>query len=113
MIIVSKNMLAIVKTGGKQYVVRPGDKIKVEKLNASPEGEVIFDNLLLIEDDEKGIKVGMPYVLEYKVIGKVLSEKKGKKLIIYKYKPKKRYQRKRGHRQKYTMVEIMEITNRN
>lgn len=100
-------MFAIVKTGGKQYIVRPGDKIKVEKLETSKDSEVIFDQVLLVSDQET--EVGTPYLAGYIVKGKVLRQGKGKKVIIYKYKPKKRYHKKQGHRQRYTEVEILSI----
>lgn len=100
-------MFAIIKTGGKQYIARPGDKIKVEKLE-TPEGqEVVFDQILLVSDKET--KIGAPYLAGYIVKGKVLRQGKGKKVIIYKYKPKKRYHKKQGHRQPYTEVEILSI----
>jgi large subunit ribosomal protein L21 len=103
-----KNMLAIIKTGGKQYKVSPGQKIKIEKLEI-PEGqEVIFDNVLLVEKD-KEIEIGQPIVKSMKVVGKVLKQGKGDKVIVFKYKPKKRYKVKKGHRQLFTEVEIVEI----
>lgn len=98
---------AIIKTGGKQYIVQPGSKIKVEKLE-TPEGEgVIFDKVLFVFDKET--EVGMPYVEGCQVKGKVLRQGKGKKVIIYKYKPKKRYHKKQGHRQRFSEVEILSI----
>lgn len=101
-------MLAIIKTGGKQYKVAPGQKIKIEKLEI-PEGqEVIFDNVLLVEKDKK-IEIGQPIVKNAKVIGKVLKQGKGDKIIVFKYKPKKRYKIKKGHRQLFTEVEIVGI----
>ena len=100
------HMFAIIKTGGKQYLVRPGDKIKVEKLDASLGKEVSFDALLV---SDKETLLGTPNVLGYKVKAKVLSQGKGKKIIVYKYKPKKRYHKKQGHRQLYTEVEILGI----
>lgn len=100
-------MFAIIKTGGKQYAVRPGQKIKIEKVE-TPEGEdVVFDAVLFVSD--KGNLIGTPYVKDYIVKGKVLKQGKGKKIISYKYKPKKRYDRKVGHRQRYTEVEILSI----
>ena len=116
-------MIAVIKTGGKQYLVSPGDKIKVEKLSSSArsgeareaqEGEeVTFDEVLLCdkEGDGKNVEIGMPMIKGATVTGKVLAQGKGKKLIIFKYKPKKRYKRKIGHRQTFTEVEILEIKN--
>lgn len=100
-------MFAIIKTGGKQYIVSPGDKIKVEKLDATEGNEVVFDNLLLVSD--KDTLVGTPFVDGYKITAKVLRQGKGEKIIVYKYKPKKRYHKKQGHRQLYTEVEILRI----
>lgn len=101
-------MLAVIKTGGKQYIVSPGDKIKVEKLEVEEGKEVTFSEVLLLEKSRK-IEIGTPTVKGAKVEGKVLNQGKGEKLIIFKYKPKKRYKRKIGHRQKFTEVEITKI----
>ncbi len=111
---------AIIKTGGKQYKVSPGQKIKIEKLSSkggsAPGGEiaegeeVVFDEVLLVEKDkDKETKIGAPLVKGAKVVGKVLRQGKSKKVTIRKYKAKKRYDVKRGHRQPYTEVEISEI----
>ena len=99
-------MFAIIKTGGKQYIVRPGDKIKVEKLDA-PEGSGVVFEALLISDKET--LLGTPYVNGYNIKAKVLRHGKGEKIIVYKYKPKKRYHKKQGHRQLYTEVEILSM----
>lgn len=102
---------AIIKTGGKQYIVKPGDKIKVEKLNSSKDQDVVFDNVLLIGGEKsEEILVGAPFLTDYIVKGKVLSEGKREKIIVYKFKSKKHYQRKQGHRQLYTEVEILAIS---
>lgn len=87
--------------------MRPGDKIKVEKLDALEGSEVIFDSVLLVAD--KDTLVGSPFVAGYTTKAKVLRQGKGKKIIVYKYKPKKRYHKKQGHRQRYTEVEILSI----
>ena len=105
-------MLAVIKTGGKQYIVKPGDKIKVEKLEAEEGKEVIFSEVLLLEKSKK-LEIGTPFVKGAKVGAKVLSQGKGKKLIIFKYKPKKRYKRKIGHRQRFTEIEILAISVHN
>lgn len=101
-------MLAVIKTGGKQYLVEPGKKIKVEKLDVKEGNEVEFSEVLLLEKNRK-VEIGNPLVKDAKVVGKVLSHGKGEKLIIFKYKPKKRYQRKMGHRQLFTKVEILKV----
>ena len=101
-------MLAVIKTGGKQYLVSQGQKIKIEKLDAKEEDEVIFREVLLLEKQKK-LEIGTPFVKGVKVIGKVLGQGKGKKIIVFKYKPKKRYKVKKGHRQPFTEVEILKI----
>ncbi len=101
-------MIAIIKTGGKQYKVSKGDKIKVEKLDVEKGKEVVFDEVLLISDDKK-TEIGKPLVKNAKVIGKVLKQARAKKVEIVKHKAKKRYNVKKGHRQYYTEVEIMDI----
>jgi len=113
-------MLAIIKTGGKQYIVTPGQKLKIEKIDpqhqkidigaSKKEDEVIFDQVLLLQKGNK-LEIGTPFVEGAKVIGKVLSQGKGKKVIAFKYKSKTRYKRKKGHRQPFTIVEITKILN--
>lgn len=102
-------MLAVIKTGGKQYLVQPGDKIKIEKLDAKEGDQVVFDKVLLTVNDKDDVSVGTPLVKGAKVKAKVIEQGKGKKLVVYKYKPKKRYSRKKGHRQRYTKVEILSV----
>jgi len=99
---------AIIKTGGKQYIVSPGKKIKIEKLNIEEGGDVVFDEVLLFQEGDN-VKIGTPLVDGIKVKGKVLVQDKNDKVIVFKYKPKKRYNVKKGHRQPYTEVEIIEI----
>lgn len=100
-------MYAIIQTGGKQYKVEAGDEILVEKLEAAVDAEVEFDVLLV--SDDAGVKVGKPILDGVKVRGKVVEHGKGKKVIVFKYKPKKNIRTKRGHRQPYTKVEILSI----
>jgi large subunit ribosomal protein L21 len=101
-------MLAVIKTGGKQYLVSPGQKIKIEKLDAK-EGEVLsFGQVLLVEKGNK-IEIGDPLVKNARVSAKVVSQGKGKKIVVFKYKAKKRYKVKKGHRQQFTEVEIKNI----
>jgi large subunit ribosomal protein L21 len=101
--------LAVIKTGGKQYLVFEKSKIKIEKINTKEGKEIIFKDVLLLEKGKK-LEVGRPIVKDAKVIGKVLKQAKAKKVEIFKYKPKKRYKVKRGHRQLYTEVEIKKIS---
>lgn len=102
-------MLFVIKTGGKQYLVQPGDKIKIEKLDIEEGKEVVFSEVLLCDKDGK-TEIGLPNLSGVKVAAKVLEHGKGKKLIIFKYKPKKRYKRKIGHRQPFTEVEILPVS---
>jgi large subunit ribosomal protein L21 len=101
-------MLAVIKTGGKQYVVAPGQTIKVEKLEGEVGKEIIFDQVLLLYKDDQ-LTIGTPLVPDSYVTGKVIGHIKGKKVIAFKYKSKKRYHRKRGHRQQFTQVQILKI----
>jgi len=101
-------MLAIIKTGGKQYIVSPGNKIKIEKIDEKAGSEIVFHEVLLVEKNKK-TEIGMPLVKGAKVTAKIVSQGKGKKLIIFKYKAKKREKTKKGHRQAYTEVEITKI----
>lgn len=100
-------MYAIIQTGGKQYKVEAGEEILIEKLEADVDTEVEFDVLLV--SDDAGVKVGKPVLDGVKVKGKVVEHGKGKKVIVFKYKPKKNIRTKRGHRQPYTKVEILSI----
>lgn len=101
-------MLAVIKTGGKQYLVSPGQKIKIEKLDIVEGKELTFKEVLLLEKNKK-IEIGNPLVKGAKVIGKVISQGKDKKKIVFKFKAKTRYKVKKGHRQPYTEVEILKI----
>ena len=100
-------MYAIIATGGKQYRVSQGDVIYVEKIEKANDETIQFDVLLL--GGEGDVKVGVPTVEGASVEGKVLGQVKGKKIIVYKYKSKKNYARKAGHRQPYTKIEITAI----
>ena len=101
-------MYAVIKTGGKQYRVQQGDVIFVEKIDAQADEAVTFDEVLLVSDGEAN-KIGTPVVEGAKVEGKVLSQVKSKKIVVYKYKSKKNERKKQGHRQPYTKVEITAI----
>lgn len=101
-------MYAIVETGGKQYKVQEGDTLFVEKLNAS-EGDVVTLENVLVVSKEGNLTVGNPLVNGAKVEAKVVEQGKGKKIIIFKYKPKKDYRKKQGHRQPYTKLVIEKI----
>ena len=101
-------MYAIIESCGRQYKVNEGDVVFFEKLDAEEGKKVTFSNVVLVSDGEK-IEIGNPYVKGYKVEGKVVAHGKGKKIIVFKYKAKKNYRRKQGHRQPYTKVEITSI----
>ena len=100
-------MYAIIATGGKQYRVSEGDVIYIEKIDAEVDSTVSFDVLLVENNGE--VKVGTPVVEGVKVEGKVEAQTRGEKIIVFKYKAKKNYRRKQGHRQPYTKVEITKI----
>lgn len=98
---------AVIETGGKQYKVSPGQKVKVEKLN--PAGaNVLFEKVLLSADGDK-VEIGTPYLGQAAVEAKVLKTGKGEKKIVFKYHSKTRYRKKKGHRQPFTEVEILGI----
>lgn len=99
---------AVIKTGGKQYLVSPKDKIKIEKLPQKEGEKVFFEQVLLYQKDNQE-KIGTPLVESIKVEAKVLKQDKRKKVIVFKYKAKKRYKKKTGHRQPFTEVEIIKI----
>ena len=101
-------MYAVIETGGKQYRVQEGDVITVEKLNVEAGAAISFDKVLVLADD-KDLKVGAPYVAGAAVTGEVVENGKGQKVIIFKYKAKKDYRKKQGHRQPYTMVKITSL----
>ncbi len=100
--------LVVIKTGGKQYLVKKGDRIKVEKIEGKEGKEINFTDVLLIQKDKK-VEIGTPFIKGVKVVAKILKQGKGDKVIIFKYKSKKRYKKKTGHRQPYTEVEIKDI----
>ncbi|PIR71636.1 MAG: 50S ribosomal protein L21 [Candidatus Nealsonbacteria bacterium CG_4_10_14_0_2_um_filter_37_10] len=101
-------MLAVIRTGGKQYLISPGQKIKIEKVDKKIGQEIIFPEVLLLQKG-KVIEIGSPSVKGAKVTGKIIGQDKAKKVIVFKYKPKTRYKVKKGHRQPFTEVEITEI----
>ena len=101
-------MYAVIKTGGKQYRVQQGDVIYVEKLDVQGGETVNFDVLMLGKDDAEAV-IGAPVVAGASVEGKVVSQVKAAKVVVYKYKAKKNERKKQGHRQPYTKVEIAAI----
>jgi len=101
-------MHAVIKSGGKQYKVSPGDVIRLERLEKEPGAVVEFDQVLLVSDGRKAT-VGSPLLSDVLVLGTVVEEAKAKKVIIFKFKRKKQYKVTRGHRQTFTAVRINEI----
>jgi large subunit ribosomal protein L21 len=101
-------MYAIIETGGKQYKVQEGDVLFIEKLEAEDGASVTFDRVLAVST-EGGLTAGTPLVSGAAVTAKVEKHGKGQKVVVYKYKPKKNYHKKQGHRQPYTKVTIEKI----
>ena len=101
-------MYAIIETGGKQYKVTEGDIITVEKLNVEVGQEVTFNTVLVLSKNDT-VSVGAPYVEGASVVASVLGEGKEKKVVVYKYKPKKGFHKKRGHRQPFTKLQIKSL----
>jgi large subunit ribosomal protein L21 len=108
-------MLAVIKTGGKQYIVKPGDKIKIEKIEGKAGKEINFKEVLLLDlpagrqGKNKKLEIGSPFVKGSEVLAKIIREGRGDKVIVFKHKSKIRYKVKRGHRQHFTEVEIEKI----
>jgi len=99
-------MWAIVEIGGKQYKVKEGDILEVERVKE--DSPLLLDKILLLSSNGE-IKIGQPYLEKIKIKAEILEEKKGEKIIVYKYRRRKKYRRKRGHRQIYTRLKILEI----
>ncbi len=98
---------AVIKTGGKQYIVKEGDKLKIGKIDTAEGDNVEFGEVLLIAG--KDVKIGMPSVEGAKVLGKVLKQGRSKKIVVFHYHSKTRYRKKAGHRQHFTEIEISSI----
>ena len=101
-------MYAIVDSGGKQYKVEEGDILKVEKLTGEVGDKISFDKILMFSDGEK-VNIGTPLLEDVMVNGHIVEQGKTKKIIVFKYKRRKRYRRKQGHRQQFTAVKIDSI----
>lgn len=99
---------AVIETGGKQYKVSTGQKIKVEKLKAKEGENFVFDKVLLAADGES-VEIGAPYISGKTIEAKILKQARDKKKIVFKYHSKTRYRKKKGHRQHYTEIEIGKI----
>lgn len=98
-------MYAVVATGGKQYRVQEGDTLRIEKIPGEVGSDVAFDQVLMVSDGDD-VKVGQPVVENAIVNGTIVEQGKGRKILVFKYKRRKRYRRKQGHRQLFTAVKI-------
>ena len=101
-------MYAVIQTGGKQYRVTPGEEVKLEKLPGQVGDTVAFDRVLLTSDGE-ALNIGKPYLENTKVVGRITRHDKNRKIVVFKYKKRKGYRRKQGHRQQYSLVKIEDI----
>jgi len=101
-------MYAVVSSGGKQYRVQQGETLKVEKISGEVGSPVSFDRVLMYSDG-KNVKVGQPIIADVTVTGHIVEQGKAKKILVFKYKRRKRYRRKQGHRQQFTAVKIDSI----
>ena len=102
-------MYAIVKTGGKQYKVSNGDIITIDKIDGDIGKDVLFEDVLMVVEDNSKIEVGRPILTDAKVSGEITKQTKGNKIIVFKFKRRKGYRKKTGHRQLLTEVKIKEI----
>jgi len=101
---------AVIETGGKQYLVSPGQILKIEKIKNIKEGEnLVFDKVLLVADDNGKVEIGQPYVKGAKINAQVLKIGRSKKIIVFHYHNKTRYRKKAGHRQPYLQIKIADI----
>jgi large subunit ribosomal protein L21 len=103
-----KEMYAIVKTGGKQYKIHEGDIIRIEKIDGNIGNPISFDQVLMFSDGEN-TSIGQPILDNVTVKGHIVEQGKGNKIIVFKYKRRKRYRRKQGHRQQFTAIKIDQI----
>lgn len=103
-------MFSVIQTGGKQYLVKEGQVLKIEKLPGEKGSPVVFDQVLMTaSEDGSEVKIGHPYLEGARVQAEILEQGRNRKILVVKYKPKVRYRRKRGHRQFYTKVRIAQI----
>ena len=102
-------MMAVVKLGGKQHKVSPGDNIKVEKMSFEIGEQIVLDKVLMAKNDEGELEVGNPFLDNVRIKAKVVDQGKDRKIIVYKFKRRKNYHRKYGHRQLFTSLKIEDI----
>lgn len=101
-------MYAVIQTGGKQYRVQPGDTVMIEKLDGDLGDQVEFKEILLLSGNES-VKIGRPLVEGAKVTGEIVEQGRGKKLVVFKFRRRKNYRRRNGHRQDFTAVKINQV----
>jgi len=101
-------MYAVIRTGGKQYRVAPGDSLRVEKLAGSEGDEIVFDKVLMIADGDR-VEIGTPYVEGGRVTARVKGHGRGRKIEIIKFRRRKHHMKRMGHRQDYTEIEIVDV----
>jgi large subunit ribosomal protein L21 len=104
-------MYAVIRSGGKQYTVRPGDRLDVEKLDGEVGSEIELAEVLMVTDGD-AVSLGAPSVSGAKVTAEIVEHGKGKKVVVFKYKPKIRYRKKTGHRQQFTRLAIKDIVTK-
>ena len=104
-------MYAVIKTGGKQYRVSQGDQLRVEKLPGSVGDTITFDEILLVAGEGASLQIGTPNLTGAKVEAKIVAQDRAKKIIVFKFKRRKNYRRKAGHRQPFTALQIVGITS--
>ena len=102
-------MYAVIQTGGKQYRVQPGETVQVEKLDAEVGKTVEFNEVLLVADGEN-VRLGTPHVAGVKVVAEVVDQARDRKILVYKYRRRKAWHRKQGHRQPFTALKVTEIS---
>ena len=102
-------MYAVIKTGGKQYKVEKGSTLRVEKLEGAAGTQLTFSEVLLVADGEN-IQIGTPMLGGAKVSAEIVAQEKGEKLIVFKFRRRKAYRRKNGHRQSYTAIKVTDIS---
>jgi large subunit ribosomal protein L21 len=104
-------MYAVIRTGGKQYTVRPGEKLNVEKLDGEVGADIELTDVLMVADGD-AVTVGTPSVAGAKVVAEVVEQGKHKNIVVFKYKPKIRYRKRTGHRQQFTRLSVKEIVTK-
>ncbi len=102
-------MYAIVETGGKQYRVSEGDVVRIEKTDGEPGEEILLDKILLVGTGEEGVRVGTPFLEDVRIRAEILGQRRSRKIRVFKFKRRKDYRKRQGHRQDYTGIRIKAI----